>query len=126
MSSIVTTDRVAPLLDDPKVREALLPLLPETQQTEEELRRVVGSPEVRQTLDRLSSALQSDQFNTILSSLELDPEAGSELLAQGDGIGAFVHALQAAVDRQTRSGSGSGEGGSGGAGSGEADDEEGQ
>lgn len=114
LSSVVTADRVAPLLEDPKVREALLPLLPEGQQTEEELNRIVGSPQVRQTMDRLSAALQSDQFNTILSSLELDAEAGSEMLAQGDGIGAFLHALQAAVDRETRSGGGDGDGSQGG------------
>ena len=50
LSDVVTEAEVAPLLADPEIVAALLPLLPEGQQTEEELRTTIRTPQFRSTL----------------------------------------------------------------------------
>ncbi|CAB1096595.1 unnamed protein product [Ectocarpus sp. CCAP 1310/34] len=92
-------------LDDPEVQEALLPLLPERNQTAEELRETIRSPQLQQSLSSLSRALRSDNFNNIMSSFELNPSnpRSAEAMARGDGVEAFVQALaHSATQRRER------------------------
>ena len=98
LEEIVKSEDVSPLLDDEKVVEALLPLLPDNMKTKTELRHTLTSPQLRQALVALSSALQSNNFNTIMASFQLNPSVGANEMARGDGIGAFLAAIQKQQD----------------------------
>lgn len=96
---IIKADDVLPLLEDEQVREELVALLPEGLQTEEELKSTLRSPQFKQSLGALSAALQSENFNTVFANFGLDPRDGAAALNLGDGIGAFLQAVQARADR---------------------------
>ena len=98
LTDILTADDVAPLLEDSDVVNRLLPHLPEGQQNLEELRRTIRSPQFRSTLRTLTSALLSDNYNTVMANFGLDPASGSDALAQGNPILAFLQAIQAQAD----------------------------
>ncbi|CAN0103318.1 unnamed protein product, partial [Scytosiphon promiscuus] len=101
LNDVVDADAIERMgiLDDPEVQAMLLPLLPEARQTEEELRETIRSPQLQQSLASLSRALQSDNFNNIMSSFELDPSnpASAEAMARGDPVDAFLQALMHAA-----------------------------
>ncbi len=80
--------------------ESLLPHLPEGQQTAADLRSTLLSPQFQQALGSLSGALQTENFNTVFANFNLDPADGQEAVVRGDGVGAFVAALQAAAERK--------------------------
>jgi len=105
LSDVVTEAEVAPLLADPEIVAALLPLLPEGQQTEEELRTTIRTPQFRSTLRTLSSALMSDNVNSIFANFGLNAVDGGDAMAQGNPILAFLQALQAQTDREESSSS---------------------
>ncbi len=46
------------MLDDPAVVESLLPFLPESQRTENDLRAIIRSPQFQQSLNSLTGALE--------------------------------------------------------------------
>ena len=85
------------------------------------------SPQYQQTLSSLTSALQSENYNSIFANFGLDPAAGAASLARGNGVEAFVAALEADVSARasgSSSGSSSGSGdSSSGADGGAAGDE---
>ncbi len=105
LSDLLSSDDVGPLLEDDAVVAALLPHLPEGQQTAEELRRTLSTPQFRSTLRTLTSALMSDNYNSVMANFGLDPTAGSEALAQGNPVLAFLQALQAQSDQSSSSSS---------------------
>lgn len=94
LNTIVTPASVSHLLDDPKVVEELLPLLPEGQRTEEELRLTISSPQLQQSLRSLTNALLSNNYNAVLANFGLNAAAGAEAMAQGNTVLAFIQALQ--------------------------------
>ena len=100
LSEVVTNDDVAPLLSSPEIIAALLPLLPEGQQTEEELRATIRTPQFRSTLRTLTSALLSDNVNSIFANFGLNAADGGDAMAQGNPILAFLQALQAQSERE--------------------------
>ena len=100
LSDVVTNDDVAPLLSSPEIIEALLPLLPEGQQTEAELRATIRTPQFRATLRTLTAALMSDNVNSIFANFGLNAADGGDAMAQGNPILAFLQALQSQVDRE--------------------------
>ena len=73
------------------------------------------SPQYQQTLASLTSALQSENYNSIFANFGLDPAAGAEALARGNGVEAFLAALEAQAGAST-----SGENAAGGDGGGDA------
>ena len=78
LSSVLTSEAVRSILNDSEVASALFPHLPEgTQHTNEELQEIMHSPQFRQSLHRLSVALQSGQLGPLMSQLGLDPSAGN-------------------------------------------------
>ena len=97
LQDVVTAEEVVAdgVLSDEAAQEALLPTLPPGQQTVGELQVTVHSPQYQQTLASLTSALQSENYNSIFANFGLDPAAGAEALAQGNGVEAFVAALNA-------------------------------
>ena len=98
LSDLLSSNDVGPLLEDDAVVAALLPHLPEGQQTAEELRRTLSTPQFRSTLRTLTSALMSDNYNSVMANFGLDPTAGSEALAQGNPVLAFLQAVQAQAE----------------------------
>jgi len=86
------------ILNDPAVRAELISMLPPEQQTEENLERNLRSPQFQQALGSLTSALRNpDNLQSVMSNFQLDPSAGHQFLLQGDGVGAFLAAVQAAA-----------------------------
>jgi len=114
------------VLSDPAVQAQLLHLLPEGHQNPAELFATVQSPQLQQALGSLSSALQSENYNSVVANFGLNPAAGAEAMARGDNIEAFVNAVQAQADANPPPPSQSGqeekkpEGGAGGGASGNA------
>ena len=60
----------------------------------------VSSPEFQGALATLSAALQTNNFNSVFANFGLDPADGAEHMARGDGIAAFLHALEARARRK--------------------------
>jgi len=100
LDEVFSAQVLQPLLGDAEVQRVLLRHLPEGRQTVPELYHVITSPQIRQALVALSQALQSDNFNTVMTNFQLDPMDGAQQLQQGDGIAAFLAALQAQVDKE--------------------------
>ncbi|KAL9178432.1 hypothetical protein ACHAXT_003762 [Thalassiosira profunda] len=90
------------ILDDPETVARLVALLPEGQRTEARLRENIRSPQVAQTLQRLTAALADDAggFNSILANFQLDPNDGAAALAAGNPVGAFLECLWKDVERK--------------------------
>mmetsp|Transcript_3941 Transcript_3941/g.11555 ORF Transcript_3941/g.11555 Transcript_3941/m.11555 type:complete len:387 (-) Transcript_3941:413-1573(-) len=107
LQDIVTAEEVerTGILANPEVAERLLSALPEGRQTPEELRATIRSPQFQQTLTSLSAALQTENYNSIFANFGLDASAGAAALAQGNGIQAFLDALNAQAEAE-QSGSG--------------------
>jgi hypothetical protein len=104
LAKILTGDALDSLLEDAddEVRNTLISLLPDGRQTEEELRLTFHSPQLRQTLVQLSKALNSENINMVITNFGLDARAGAHLLQIGDGIGAFLAALESEIEREAR------------------------
>ena len=51
-----------------------------------------------QGVQRLGSALQSQNYSTVMANFQLDPMAGQTHMERGDAVGAFLACLQADVD----------------------------
>jgi hypothetical protein len=121
LTEVINADEVlrSGLLADPAVQEQLIPLLAEGQQTPEQLEAIMHSPQLRSSLSSLTGALQTDNFNSIMSNFGLDPSRGMEALAAGNNVEAFLQALLA-LQQSEEGGAG------GGAGAGEEKMEEGK
>jgi len=102
LANIVTGEALRQLIQetDEDTKKVLLSLLPEGRQTEHELYLTLRSPQLRQTFVQISKALNSDNFNMVITNLGLDPRDGATYLQIGDGIGAFLVALEAQIERE--------------------------
>ena len=99
LESIITAEEVLStgILDDPNIRATLIPFLPEGQQSDEYLEQNLRSSQFRQSLGSLTSALNSENYSSVLANLgPIDPSPGMQQFLQGDGVGAFLTSLQAA------------------------------
>jgi hypothetical protein len=105
LARILNGDALDALLEDADedVVNTLISLLPEGRQTDQELRMTFRSPQLRQTLVQLSKALNSENINMVIMNFGLDARAGANLLQIGDGIGAFLAALEAEVENEPSS-----------------------
>ena len=76
--------------NDKDFQDELISLLPEGQQSLEELYHTICSPQLTQAFTRLSHYIcDSDSFNSLMASVQLDPMDGADFLERGDVIGAF-------------------------------------
>ncbi|KAG2185368.1 hypothetical protein INT44_002159 [Umbelopsis vinacea] len=92
LGNVLTPEAIRSILSDQDIASALFPHLPETSDnTNEELQEIIHSPQFRQSLHRLSAALQSGQLGPLMTQLGLDPSAGN-------GVEAFL----AAIEEQAR------------------------
>ena len=84
LTQVLTAEAVLAtgVLADPTVRDGLLQLLPEGQQTERYLEINLRSPQFQQALDALGSALSSENFNSVMANLGIDPAPGSNWLVR--------------------------------------------
>lgn len=82
LTQVLTADAVIAtgIFEDPKVRQNLLQLLPEGQQTDDYLESNLRSPQFQQALDVLAGALSSDSFNSVMANLGVDPSPGANHL----------------------------------------------
>lgn len=97
LTEVVNADEVlrSGVLRDPAVQEQLIPLLAEGQQTPEELEAIMRSPQLRSTLGSLTGALQTENFQSIMSNFGLDMTRGIDAINAGNNIEAFLQALLA-------------------------------
>lgn len=86
------------LLEDTQALEAVAQTLPEGQQTTEHVVRTLRSPQLRQAMSALSEGINGETYGTVLANFGVDPGPGTDLLLQGNAVGAFVAAVQAAED----------------------------
>mmetsp|Transcript_8304 Transcript_8304/g.15645 ORF Transcript_8304/g.15645 Transcript_8304/m.15645 type:complete len:453 (+) Transcript_8304:155-1513(+) len=108
LSQVVTAENVleSGILDNEQVKQKLISLLPENQQSEERLLENLRSPQVRQCLNALSAALCDDQgtsmdnFNSILANFQLRPEDGAIAMMAGNPIQAFLDCVLKSVQRE--------------------------
>jgi hypothetical protein len=98
LTAIARHPDVASALATEEAKSELVPLLPEGLQTEAELASTTTRPQFQQALNRVTQALQSSSINTVMANFNLDPSAGQAHLARGDGVAAFVAAVQAQAD----------------------------
>ena len=68
------------------IQQELLSHLPEGLQNNAELIETLRSPQLQQALGALTGALQTDNFNAVFANFGLDPAAGAESLARGNGV----------------------------------------
>eukprot|EP00617_Octactis_speculum_P019318 CAMPEP_0185768174 /NCGR_PEP_ID=MMETSP1174-20130828/48038_1 /TAXON_ID=35687 /ORGANISM="Dictyocha speculum, Strain CCMP1381" /LENGTH=382 /DNA_ID=CAMNT_0028452753 /DNA_START=57 /DNA_END=1205 /DNA_ORIENTATION=+ len=103
LQEIATSDEImrTGILEDEAIQQRLIALLPEGLQTPGELHASIHSPQFQQTLTALTSALGSEQYNSIFANFGLDASAGAEALNRGDVIEAFIAALEAQRDEDT-------------------------
>lgn len=88
LEDTVTAERVMAtgILEDPAVRAALIPLLPAGQTQDGLLESNLRSPQLRQAMAQLTSALASENYNSVMANLGVDPSAGAESLIRGDVV----------------------------------------
>jgi hypothetical protein len=82
LTQVLTADAIIAtgVLEDPEVRQNLLQLLPEGQQSEQFLETNLRSPQFQQALDALGGALSSENFNSVMANLGIDPAPGATWL----------------------------------------------
>ncbi|KAI1317304.1 hypothetical protein EDD11_008673 [Mortierella claussenii] len=88
LDHVLTPGSIAPLLDSPRICEALFPYLPDhSDKTPQEIQAIVRAPQFSQALISLSTALESGQLGPLLRQFGLGPNAG-------DGVEGFLSAIQ--------------------------------
>ena len=105
LNEIATPENVieSNLLSDPQIKEKLISLLPEGQQTEEQLMVNLRSAQVKQCLKSLTGALEEgESFNSLLANFQLDPKDGAMALAVGNPIQAFLDCVLRSVEREKK------------------------
>lgn len=75
--------------------DALVEYLPEGQRSPEALRSQLRSPQLQQTMHRLTQILNSSQFGQLMASLSLPVGPNTGL-----GVDAFIAAIQAQAEKQ--------------------------
>lgn len=93
LGAVLNPDHVIPLLQrHPDLVAAVLPDLPEGQRSREALEQQLRSPQLQQTLNRLTAAINSGQGQALLQQLGLPAD-------QDVGVDALLSALQRQSDQ---------------------------
>jgi len=96
LNEILDTDKVIAILnEDPTLANDLLQYLPPEQQSIDELKKQLRSPQFQSTLSRLSSILSSHHYGEAMSSLGLDPSTSNY------GVLGFVEAINKSLGKTT-------------------------
>jgi 26S proteasome regulatory subunit N13 len=97
LEKVVTSESIKSLLDDDNVAESLMKLLPPGRRTREELFHTTNSPHLISALRAFSKVLNSGHLPSVMANFQL--QGGGSHLARGDGIGAFLAAIEDYVQR---------------------------
>jgi UCH-binding domain/Proteasome complex subunit Rpn13 ubiquitin receptor len=106
LNELITSDAVTAILEsDDSVKQRLIALLPEGQQTEEFLAENLRSPQVQQTLRTLTQALLPEEngdlsgYASVIANFNLDAADGQQSLASGNPIQAFLDCIIQSVEK---------------------------
>ena len=92
LAEVLKSDYLNSITEDEEFKNALIPLLPEGQQTLEDLKLNLKSPQFLQALDSLEYALNSEAGYSVLMSMGIDPKIFYE--NGGDGNDALYKGLE--------------------------------
>merc|ERR1712187_836290 len=73
LGAVLTTEVLHSLLTDEAAVKEMSALLPEGQQTPDDLKQALASPQLQQSLNSLTQAVHSDQLPVLFACLGLDP-----------------------------------------------------
>jgi hypothetical protein len=91
---VLTTEVLQSLMTDEKAVEEMKALLPEGQQSAEDLRETLASPQVQQSLTGLTQAVHSEQLSVLFASLGLDATSIGQAAAGTDALEIFCKAME--------------------------------
>ena len=91
---LLAGDSAAALLTDPIVRADLIDLLPEGQQTEEELSSTLSTAQLKAAARLFTRATKSSHAPELFVMLGLDHTDGAAALEEGDHVRALVDAIE--------------------------------
>lgn len=94
LNAVLTTEVLQSLMTDPAATAEMAPLLPPGQQSQEDLREALGSPQLQQSLTALSQAIHSDQLPVLFASLGLDPSAIAGAAPGTDALELLIRAME--------------------------------
>jgi len=107
LNDVLTTQAIDALLESEDVVQRLLPLLPAgQQQSVEQLRANLTSPQMRNTVSALQQALLPDDtgdlsgYASVVANFQLESDGQSALLAQGNPLAAFLESVIASVEKE--------------------------
>lgn len=95
LSEALNSEKMIPILADPRVQERLTPFLPQDSSipsSQDELRATISSPQFQQALNSFSSALTSGQLGPVLAQFGLS-EAAVAAANQGGKICLVLYSL---------------------------------
>merc|ERR1719498_2012423 len=73
LQTFLTAEVLNQLMDDPEAVAELLPLMPDGQNTNSDLKEVFASPQLSQNMSILSQAIYSENIGVLFQMLGLDP-----------------------------------------------------
>lgn len=97
LGAVLTTEVLQGLMTDEEAVKEMSALLPEGQQTSEDLRDALASPQLQQSLNSLSQAVHSDQLPVLFASLGLDTSAIATAAPGSDALEVLCRAMEASA-----------------------------
>jgi hypothetical protein len=94
LEAVLTTEVLTSLLADETACKEMADLLPPGQQSPEDLREALVSPQLRQHLHSLTQAIHSDQLPVLFSSLGLDPSSIATAAPGSDALELLCRAME--------------------------------
>mmetsp|Transcript_105792 Transcript_105792/g.183913 ORF Transcript_105792/g.183913 Transcript_105792/m.183913 type:complete len:309 (-) Transcript_105792:79-1005(-) len=95
LTAVLTTEVLQGLMSDEDAVKEMSGLLPEGQQTTDDLRDALSSPQLQQSLGGLSQAVHSDQLPVLFASLGLDTSAIATAAPGSDALEVLCRAMEA-------------------------------
>lgn len=96
LGAVLTTEVLQGLMTDEAAVAEMSTLLPAGQQTSEDLREALSSPQLQQSLTALTQAIHSDQLPVLFASLGLDTSAIATAAPGTDALELLIRAMEGA------------------------------
>jgi len=94
LGAVLTTEVLQSLMTDTEATTEMASMMPPGQQTNEDLRIALGSPQLQQSLTALSQAVHSDQLPVLFASLGLDPATIANADYGSDALQVLIQAME--------------------------------
>lgn len=94
LNAVLTTEVLQGLMTDETAVAEMSTLLPPGQQTSDDLREALGSPQLQQSLTALTQAIHSDQLPVLFASLGLDTSAIASATPGTDALELLIRAME--------------------------------